>query len=65
MTALYFVLMSGRGIRPWRHLQDYKYNFKLSLEDIVVFSYARFLGVLLAYLLGAGHRMMRCPCYPH
>ena len=65
MTALYFILMSSRGIRPWRHLQDYKYNFKLSLEDIVIFSYARFFGVLLAYLLGAGQRMMRCPCYPH
>ncbi len=59
MTTLYVVLMSGRGIRPWRHMRDYDYSFSTSLEDILIVTYARFLAVLLAYLLGTGHRMMR------
>ena len=40
-------------------MRDYDYSFSTSLEDILIVTYARFLAVLLAYLLGTGHRMMR------
>ena len=60
MTVLYVILQSSRGIRPWHRIHDYQYRFSTSLEDILLLTYARFLGVLLAYLLGSGQRMMRC-----
>lgn len=62
MTALYVVLIPGTGTRPWRHVREYHYKFNSSLEDILVGTYVRFLGVLLAYLLGSGPRMMRYAC---
>ena len=62
MTALYVVLIPGTGTKPWRHLQEYHYSFNTSLEDILIGTYIRFLGVLLAYLLGSGPRMMRYAC---
>ena len=62
MTALYVLLLPGTGRRSWRHIQEYHYRFKISLEDILVITYARFLAVLLAYLLGSGQRMMRSAC---
>ena len=60
MTVLYVILQSSRGIRPWRSIHEYHYRFNTSLEDILLLTYARFFGVLLAYLLGSGQRMMRC-----
>ncbi len=62
MTALYIVLIPRTGTRPWRHIREYYYNFNTSLEDILIGTYVRFLGVLLAYLLGSGPRMMRYAC---
>ncbi|CAL5229945.1 g13374 [Coccomyxa viridis] len=59
MTALYVVLIPRTGTRPWRHIREYHYEFSTSLEDILIGTYIRFLGVLLAYLLGSGPRMMR------
>ena len=55
MTLLFWSLCCSD--KPWRHIQDY--DFRESLLDIVLLSYLRFLAVLLAYLLGAGTRMMR------
>ncbi|KAK9908457.1 hypothetical protein WJX75_008214 [Coccomyxa subellipsoidea] len=57
MTLLYWILFSSD--KPWRHSKEFHYSFSCSLEDIVLLSYLRFLAVLLAYLLGAGQRMMR------
>ena len=59
MTALYVMLMSSRGRRPWRHIQRYHYSFRSSLEDLLLLTVCRFIGVVLAYILGSGHRMMR------
>lgn len=55
MTLLFWSLLSSD--KPWRHIQDY--DFRDSLVDVVLLSYLRCLAVLLAYLLGAGTRMMR------
>lgn len=57
MTVLYC------SFSPWlqtlQHWREYHYSFSESLEDVLLLSYIRFLVVLLAYLLGAGRRMMR------
>lgn len=49
------LVLRARGLR---------YRFRSSLEDVVAFSLARCVAVLLAYGFGAGRKYQRCAVQP-
>ncbi len=58
MSLLYFVMVPDAIVirKPWFALH---YAFKHSLEDVLLFSLARDLAVILAYACGAGAKYHR------
>ena len=58
MSLLYFLMVPDAVLvrKPWFALH---YSFKHSLEDVLLFSLARDLAVILAYACGAGAKYHR------